>query len=204
MKDSSILLLAAGAGAYYYFFMRPQAQAISPAPQNGLLDGLFSLLNPMNWTLAPFALPTAALTAAGAYATDVAAQQKAGQDTAIARQEQNLIKSRQAAIQAWQGAGGTMQGQAFVLPAPMGQWKGLTVQQPSSTAILTALAGQGQPQGLNTITTIQDVARVNRVRQEETAIKQAIGGQVVGHRTQGGQEIYTVRQANGTVQTVVR
>jgi hypothetical protein len=104
---------------------------------------------------------------------------------------------------AWAAAGGTKTRKVYVMPAPVGQVMGLTVQQPAITKILQGLAGSGYAQPLATVTTMQDIVRVQATRAVEADLKaKAPGSTVIGHRTQGGVEIYTLKSPTGVITTV--
>lgn len=88
--------------------------------------------------------------------------------------------------------------QIAVLPAPIGKLYGLTIQQPTATAGLSQTA-------LASLTTLGDITRIRANKAAEVAIKaQEPGNLIVGHRTQGGVEIYTLKnKATGAI-TIVR
>lgn len=194
MKDSTLLILLGGAAAAYYFLMgKPQHATPTtgfsiPLPSLQPASGMAGVLSPVT---APF---------------DYAAQlwqawQRAAEQAQWAINQQQLLAGKQAEYEkkklAEEAAGITYQGTAKVLPSPLGQFAGLTIQQPAATALLS-------PRELLTVSTIQDVARTQATRANEALVTSETGGRVVGHRTQGGKDIYTVRLPSGGTQIVVK
>lgn len=196
MKTENLIIFGGLAAAGYYVFVHKPQQQIKMAYAGGagavgaigtgindFISGLFS----------GFRLPILNAAAAG--------QQQA---LLVARERQQAEAEAQAQV-TWKEAGGRLEGRAFIMPKPLGQIYGLTVQQPAITKILAGLAAQGQGQPLATVTTLQDVVRVQATRQQEAVIKREFpeGSQVVGHRVQAGADIYTVKSPSGQI-TIVR
>lgn len=201
MKTENLIILGGlAAGAYYFFIHKPQqdiaaAYATGAGAVGAVGAGIGDLWEQLlgGFRLPVLQIPVAPPPSPGA---EQAARVAAAQREAEARAKAQLT---------WTQAGGTVAGRAFVLPPPMGQAFGLTVQQPSATRILQTLAAQGFRQPLATVTTLQDVLKVQATRQQEAAIKQDFptGTRVIGHRTQAGVEIYTLRSPTGET-TIVR
>ena len=191
MKDSTVLLIGGALGAYF-LFIKPTQEAVKGAIElPGQIYGGFTqlpgqaletLLQPIQQFFNSFMQP--------------------GQQAPLmAPQQPNAEIARAKAVTTWQATGGTVKGQAFILPKPLGQAYGLTVQQPAITNLMQAI---GSGQSLSTVTTLADVMNVQRTRAREAEIKQGFpqGSRVIGHRVQSGQDIYTVKSPSGAISIV--
>lgn len=207
MKDSTVLLLAALGAGYYLFVFKPQQQlqqaaatgagaigAIGQGAQD-VLGGIAGFLNSLfpSVSAAPQPAPTLLYQPGQEFANGATSLGKALKDA----------YDRGKSQQTWQTAGGTLEGKAYILPKPAGQIYGLTVQQPTATAALSTMPG-GQ-QALASLTTVEDLIRVEKEKQQEAAITALApqGTRVVGHRVSGGEHIYTLKSPTGAI-TVVK
>jgi hypothetical protein len=195
MKDSTMLILAGGAlAAYYFLFAKPKQEAETAfAGGAGMVSAIPGAIGATgqglsDWVGSLFSGLGSLIPATGGLAWSGAPGVKTGQIIST------IPITGQ--VPTWGAAGGTTIGRALVMPAPAGQVMGLTVQQPAITQLL-------QPAQLTTITTLQDAARVLATRTVEADLKaKAPGSTVIGHRTQGGVEIYTLKSPTGVITTV--